>query len=102
MFDSVPRHVYDRKCAEYDTLFAAYEKLKLAGAVAPAEPRQGRVVPAGPTSEEMASKRMHDSMIEGLAKDIEGLPGVSPAVAKREAERLRALAVGGSIMEPPV
>lgn len=98
----VPKAVYDRKCAEYDTLFAAYAKLKLAGAVAPPETKPGRVVSAGPTVEESASKRMHDAMIEGLAKEIESLPGVSPALAKREAERLRSLAIGGSITEPPL
>lgn len=97
----VPLSLYNQKCRDFDALLEKYHALKTLGASLPAEPKQGRVVSSGPTPEESAEKRFHDSLIEGLAKDIESMPGVSPELAKREAKRLRDLAIGGSIMEGP-
>lgn len=83
----VPRELYDR-------LFDAYEKLRLAGAAAPPEPRPAKVTTPGPTPEERAERRMHDQLVESLAKEIEKLPGVDPTLAKAEADRIRREALG--------
>lgn len=98
----VPRDLYDRKCADYDELLTKYHALKLAGATPPLESRPGRVVQAGPTAEELAQKRLHDSLVEDLARTLEGVEGPASEAAKMEARRLRAIALGGSITDPPV
>jgi hypothetical protein len=97
----VPLSLYNQKCRDFDALLDKYHALKTQGASLPAEPKQGRVVSSGPTPEESAEKRMHDRMLEDIAKDLEKLPGVSKDVARREAAKLREIALGGSIMEGP-
>lgn len=93
-FPFVPRSVYDDLSRRYDALMEKYDRLKLAGATAPPEPKAGRVVPPGPSPEALAGQRMHDSIVESIAKDIEGMPGVDPTIARAEAQRLRDAALG--------
>jgi hypothetical protein len=94
LFDSVPRDLYDRKCAEYDALLEKYHALKLAGAALPPEPKPGRVVEPRLDPEAVAAQRMHDELIERLSADLEHAAGVDPALAKAEAARIREQAFG--------
>lgn len=85
LFDSVPRQLYTDLQQRYDALLEKYHLLKMAGASLPPEPKPGRVVPAGPGPEEQAHRRM----VEDIAKEVEAMAGVPPAVAKAEAKRIR-------------
>lgn len=101
-FPFVARSLYDDLQRRYDVLFERYDRLKLAGATVPPEPKPGRVIQSGPTPEEAAARRMHDQLIDELASDIEKMPGIPPEVAKAEARRIREQALGASFNDPPV
>lgn len=80
--------------ARLQDLTEKYHALRLAGASAPVEPKVGRVVQPGPSPEALAGQRMHEEIVENLAKDIERMPGVDPTIARAEAQRLRDAALG--------
>lgn len=107
LFDSIPREVYDREKdradkaeARVDYLTKQLVALKKKGFELPHEAKPSRIIPAGPTPEESATKRMHDQLIENLAQDIEAMPGIPKDVAFAEAKRIRETALGGSVGEP--
>lgn len=102
---TVPRDVYDRekdradKAEERaDYLLRQLVSLKKKGFEAPAEPRQGRVVPPKADADSAAAKRMHTDLVERMAEDIENLEGVPKDVARAEAERMRKAALGEDLI----
>lgn len=107
--NSVPRADYDALQTRYDALHDRYDKLvdklvlmKRKGYETPMEAKQARVIPSGPSADELAMKRVHDALINELADDIAAIPGIDPKVARAEAQRLRDVALGGALGEPPV
>lgn len=103
----IARDLYDELQARFDTLLDRHQKLvqqmlamKRKGFEQRADAKPGRVISGGPTAEEAASKRMHDQMVNELADQIASMPGVDPKFARAEAERLRGVALGGSVGEP--
>lgn len=98
----VPVSLYAQKCADFDALLDKYHALKLAGAIAPPEPKPGRVVQAGPTADEAAHARMVTEIVESGAKELAKARDISLEAARAEIAGLRGLAIGGSMMDPPV
>jgi len=102
--ETVPKWIYDQKCAEYDKLFAAYEKLRPTHS--PIAPMRVSL-PSGEPG--MATLHAIEAAVDDpkVAKIADSLiaakPGLDRSAALREAKRLHDIARGRAVMEsaPP-
>lgn len=102
--ETVPKWIYDQKCAEYDRLFLAYEKLRPTHSPVapmritppPGEPGMATLHAVEAAVDDPKVARIADSLIAQK-------PGLARDAALREAKRLNDIARGRAVVEsqPP-
>lgn len=100
--DTVPRELYDRKCAEYDALLEKYHSLRLIGN-APVSPiRTSMPKPdTGTAALKDLEQRAHSPRVLGMAANLRAQkPELTQEEALAEAVRLDGF-IAGRAMVPP-
>jgi hypothetical protein len=92
--ESVPRDLYDRKCAEYDALLDKYHALRMAGAEPVTKIRTTLQPPDGAAQTlKAAEMAASDPNVRRVAEKFMA-QGMAEPVALREAKRLADIARG--------